>query len=388
MFLLYLHNCTNATLPMTLLFHITNLLLGFTSLVVLIIFVATGRNVANASFLFRRRIFIGLFISLLFCVFTAPLMFHGDDIEVFCSIPMCMLYFASIGFMVLSTAYFGRKYYRNVFIWFVLLQYGAVLLFLSILSRFAGYYTPMFSFFDFLYLHGNFLIYGRIFLLAIMVSVWLMMICVVIDSYVRCLKQDVYEQSSELLLLRLRTADNISTLTYIVVLSATMLSYMLPSVEFHVVCNVLLTIAIVRSFFLYEKHKKDILNWRNDNPVFVVIRQKVTAILEDEAHCPLFKSNVSIEAIAYALQVSRDDLSSYIYNELGMTFAAWLSEKKLLHCASQIAGTDRKISDIAYSAGYSDLPAMSKAFKKRFGLSPSEYRRSYGGTAANGPSPD
>ena len=90
----------------------------------------------------------------------------------------------------------------------------------------------------------------------------------------------------------------------------------------------------------------------------------------------MYKSNTNIDEIADAINVGRDDMSSYIYRELGTSFVSWVCEKKLLRCADQIANTSRKISEIAINTGYMDLPAMSKAFKKRFGVTPSEYRKS------------
>ena len=40
---------------------------------------------------------------------------------------------------------------------------------------------------------------------------------------------------------------------------------------------------------------------------------------------------------------------------------------------------NKNISEIAYECGYSDLAAMSKAFKKRFGVAPTVYRKKLSG---------
>ena len=78
--------------------------------------------------------------------------------------------------------------------------------------------------------------------------------------------------------------------------------------------------------------------------------------------------------MAAALGVGVDDISAYVAKR-GYNLVAWMSEQRLLHCAQQVAETDRKIVEIAESCGYNDLPTFSRAFKRQFGVSPSEYRR-------------
>ena len=47
----------------------------------------------------------------------------------------------------------------------------------------------------------------------------------------------------------------------------------------------------------------------------------------------------------------------------------------MIHCRELLKDDDKNISEIAYECGYSDLAAMSKAFKKRFGVAPTIYRK-------------
>lgn len=58
-----------------------------------------------------------------------------------------------------------------------------------------------------------------------------------------------------------------------------------------------------------------------------------------------------------------------------MNFMAWVSDQRLRYCAEQITATNRKINEIAASCGYNDLPNFTRAFKQRFGMSPSKYRK-------------
>jgi len=66
------------------------------------------------------------------------------------------------------------------------------------------------------------------------------------------------------------------------------------------------------------------------------------------------------------------------FQDADTTFGKWILENRLLAC--QRAFEDPRhapftISQIAYGWGFNDLSNFSKAFKARFGVSPTEYRR-------------
>ncbi|AFH61154.1 helix-turn-helix transcriptional regulator [Paenibacillus caseinilyticus] len=72
---------------------------------------------------------------------------------------------------------------------------------------------------------------------------------------------------------------------------------------------------------------------------------------------------------------------------LRRTFAArygcspkeYLDQLRNEHAVRRLRFTDDSITDIARACGYSDVYQFSKAFKKRNGFSPTEYRRMHGG---------
>jgi AraC-like DNA-binding protein len=91
---------------------------------------------------------------------------------------------------------------------------------------------------------------------------------------------------------------------------------------------------------------------------------------------PFFASgNPVLDDIAGALGIGRDELSQYIHQTLGTNLVAWVSEQRLLYSASQLEQGGRKISEIAAVCGYNDLPTFTRAFKRQFGMAPSEYRK-------------
>lgn len=91
---------------------------------------------------------------------------------------------------------------------------------------------------------------------------------------------------------------------------------------------------------------------------------------------PEFKVKSLLSSSAYA-----DDYIRSIFKEqTGMTPNQMLSESRLNNAKNLILNskTDIPVSDIALSSGFDDLAYFSKAFKKRFGMSPTEYKNKYG----------
>ena len=82
-----------------------------------------------------------------------------------------------------------------------------------------------------------------------------------------------------------------------------------------------------------------------------------------------------MEKTADSIGIPTMALSYYIYEFAGKTFLSWQSECRMLRCRELLKDNNKNISEIAYECGYSDLAAMSKAFKKRFGVAPTVYEK-------------
>ncbi len=68
--------------------------------------------------------------------------------------------------------------------------------------------------------------------------------------------------------------------------------------------------------------------------------------------------------------------------------AGQLIQKTRLEAAvEQLAGSDESVAAIAIRCGYSDQSAFTRKFRQAIGLSPSEYRRSFRGSAASSSPP-
>ena len=66
-----------------------------------------------------------------------------------------------------------------------------------------------------------------------------------------------------------------------------------------------------------------------------------------------------------------------LFEQAGTTFTEFVLEQRLLQARKLLSdprARTRKISDIAHSSGFSDLSYFNRAFRKRFGATPSELR--------------
>ena len=57
------------------------------------------------------------------------------------------------------------------------------------------------------------------------------------------------------------------------------------------------------------------------------------------------------------------------------TPAKWLKNKRLEHAYSLLSTTQRKASEVYIDSGFEDLAHFSKSFKSRFGINPSEFKK-------------
>lgn len=91
---------------------------------------------------------------------------------------------------------------------------------------------------------------------------------------------------------------------------------------------------------------------------------------------PEFKAKSLLASSAYA----EDYVRSIFKEQTGMTPNQMLSETRLNNAKNLIINskTDVPIATIATKSGFDDLAYFSKAFKNRFGMSPTEYKEKHG----------
>ncbi len=88
----------------------------------------------------------------------------------------------------------------------------------------------------------------------------------------------------------------------------------------------------------------------------------------------MYQNGIGISDIASNIGISRAYLNSAFQKELNMSAQSFLIDYRMHKAASLLLGTDMSVKEIARCIGYTDQLVFSKAFKKKFGVSPKNYK--------------
>lgn len=86
---------------------------------------------------------------------------------------------------------------------------------------------------------------------------------------------------------------------------------------------------------------------------------------------------LNIAGMAAAMNMSRSALFEKCRASTGMAPLEYLRSMRFCKAAEMLRSGDGSISQIAYATGFNDSHYFSKAFRQRFGMTPSEYRRKH-----------
>lgn len=84
----------------------------------------------------------------------------------------------------------------------------------------------------------------------------------------------------------------------------------------------------------------------------------------------------SLDDLESQLSYSKFYLERQFKNEYGISIIAYQNEKKFIEATRMLA--TKSISQVAAELGYSSIYSFSRAFKNKYGLSPSQYRQNTG----------
>ncbi len=91
-----------------------------------------------------------------------------------------------------------------------------------------------------------------------------------------------------------------------------------------------------------------------------------------------YRENLTLEEVAEYAHLSRAYLSTRFKQETGVKFSGYLQEIRLEQAKRLLSDRELPIHLIAERAGFFDAAHLSRAFKRRYGCSPMEYRRTIG----------
>ena len=88
-----------------------------------------------------------------------------------------------------------------------------------------------------------------------------------------------------------------------------------------------------------------------------------------------YMNKITIEDIANEVHLSQSHFMKYFKNTMGTSFIDYLNEYRLTMASRLLVTSDSSILDIAAEVGYDNLSYFNRTFKKRFGQTPSAYRK-------------
>lgn len=95
------------------------------------------------------------------------------------------------------------------------------------------------------------------------------------------------------------------------------------------------------------------------------------------------KEPMSLQELSYIAFVSPSYLCRLFKSAMGITVSEYIQEEKLRYACKMLSETDKTVSAIAYEIGYQDAKFFRKIFNRKFGITPSEYRKQSGANVAN-----
>jgi AraC-like DNA-binding protein len=93
----------------------------------------------------------------------------------------------------------------------------------------------------------------------------------------------------------------------------------------------------------------------------------------DSINKHLSDSDFSVEMLCDEVGMSRANLHRKMKQMTGITASDFLRNLRMEQAARLLSEQKVNITQVAYSVGFSSLPYFSTAFKKHFGISPTEY---------------
>lgn len=88
----------------------------------------------------------------------------------------------------------------------------------------------------------------------------------------------------------------------------------------------------------------------------------------------MYKQDISIINIADKIGITRSHLNHVFQKELNISVQKFLIDFRMHKAANLLVSTTMTIKEISNHVGYRDQLVFSKAFKKKFGMSPKNYR--------------
>jgi len=127
-------------------------------------------------------------------------------------------------------------------------------------------------------------------------------------------------------------------------------------------------------FFLFYKYNLVTKN-SSKKEISTETEEKIKNIL-NYIHTHYFE-NISIEDLSQISSFSEYHFMKFFKNTMGTSFIDYLNDYRLTMVSRLLVSSESSILDIAAESGFDNLSYFNRMFKKRFGMTPREYRKKF-----------
>jgi xylan 1,4-beta-xylosidase len=86
----------------------------------------------------------------------------------------------------------------------------------------------------------------------------------------------------------------------------------------------------------------------------------------------------SLDELAATVAMSRSHLSRTFHAVAGVSLRTYVRDARLQRAAAMLVTSTLPVTFVAVECGFYDLPHLDKGFRRRFGITPHEFRRRHG----------
>ena len=79
--------------------------------------------------------------------------------------------------------------------------------------------------------------------------------------------------------------------------------------------------------------------------------------------------------MAKSCRLGESHFLRWFQQKTGDSFASYINDRRLANAAEALRRTDDKILSVSQDAGFTNLSNFNRQFKKRYGITPKEYRK-------------
>ncbi len=87
-----------------------------------------------------------------------------------------------------------------------------------------------------------------------------------------------------------------------------------------------------------------------------------------------YHRKITLNEIASVASMNKTAFCLFFKRARNQPFASYLIDFRLQMACTMLSRTDKNISDISYAVGFGDTPYFNRVFKRKYGMSPSQFR--------------